>query len=386
MATTQPIVTFDYLAKHRKLLQEFCKFHLPSLECFVSESLPIFKLTFDGPQPSEFRHITSSATCYSSLDLYPEESRPKTETRFELLGKSFAQLAIEEPLDKWVSDGKAEIYCSCRGLPYVLSQLANWHPNIDPHLSRISYQLDNDPTRFAIGEAAPLPNDSPRKAREQEGWYQPNAYHTFWALEILRILNGEKFDSGRGKSQSFSDLSNRAEQMRLWARQQLGFQVSLHSGKSSVLDSDQLAWSLAILISRPEDFRSRLPEQDFIRQAFKCLFDTQEKVGTWRHYAPLFHYPNVGNAYCYVFESFTTLLTLVLKPEADFLRIVLRDYAPRLIELWRYAVSTQSEIKSASGKVTRLAYGWSSGIGSGRRWRVGQLQAFSLMHKRFEDS
>jgi hypothetical protein len=98
--------------------------------------------------------------------------------------------------------------------------------------------------------------------------------------------------------------------------------------------------------------------QDILRQAFRCLFSTQEKIGTWRHYAPLFHYPNVGNAYCYVFESFATLLTLALKPEAEFVRSILKKYAPDLIDLWRYAVSTQSELKSPSDGT---GYGWSSG-------------------------
>ena len=141
-------------------------------------------------------------------------------------------------------------------------------------------------------------------------------------------------------------------------RQELGVQVALHCGESSVLDSDQLAWALAIVISQPKDYQSNLAEQDFIRQAFKCLFDTQETVGTWRHYAPLFHYPRVGNAYCYVFETFTTLLTLVLKPEADFLQGVLKNYSPELIRLWEYAKSTQSEIWTSSGK---KGYAWSSG-------------------------
>jgi hypothetical protein len=142
--------------------------------------------------------------------------------------------------------------------------------------------------------------------------------------------------------------------MRLWARQQLGVQVALHSSSSSVLDTDQLAWSLAILVSQPQEYRSNLTEQDFIRQALKCLFSTQEKVGTWRHYAPLFHYPRAGNAYCYVFETFAAVLTEALEPEAEFARTILKEYFAPLVKLWEYATSTQAKL--ATGKLA-----WSSG-------------------------
>jgi ATPase family associated with various cellular activities (AAA) len=367
--------TFEYLATNRKLVQEFCRFHGPTLECFKARDLPIFRLIYGADEPDKFRHITSTATCYSSLDLYPKATRPETDIDFDELGNAFALEAIKTPVKEWKSDEAAQVYCTCRGLPYVLSKLQEWHTNIDPHLDRIYYQLKEDPARFAVGEAPPpddlLPPEKKKKLRDT--WYKPNAYHTFWALEIIRELRDKRFDAGRENNESFRALSGCEDQMRLWARQQLGLQVALHSGNSSVLDSDQLAWSLAIIVSRPRDYQSNLSEQDFIRQAFKCLFQTQEKVGTWRHYAPLFHYPSVGNAYCYVFETFTTLLTLVLKPEAGFLREVLREYAPRLIDLWQYSRSTKTEISTKSDKSTKAeistnsdqapktGYGWSSG-------------------------
>src|SRR5260370_26536319 len=97
-----------------------------------------------------------------------------------------------------------------------------------------------------------------------------------------------------------------------------------------------------------------LAEQDFIRQAFKCLFSTQEKVGTWRHYAPLFHYPHAVNAYCYVFETFATILREALRPEADFVRNILKEYFTEIVRLWQYATSTKTNRQKGG-----LA--WSSG-------------------------
>src|SRR5208282_1179679 len=102
----------------------------------------------------------------------------KNPRNFKKLGSDFAQTAIDQPLEEWKSDGQARIYCSCRGLPFVLSQLAEWHVNIDEHLERIFYQLDADSSRFAIGEAEKARTDK-EKPKEKDSWYSPNAYHTY---------------------------------------------------------------------------------------------------------------------------------------------------------------------------------------------------------------
>ena len=353
-----PAASFDDLARQRKLLQEFCPLHVPSLEVYISDSFPIFRLDDEEAAPTEFKHITSSATCYESIEACPDKFRPekKSDSRdFAELGRKFAQEAVKLSVTKkWKSDGAAGIYCSCRGLPYVLSQLDEWHPQIDQHLARIFYQMNEDPSRLAIGEADKAEKEEDRP-KEQKSWYKPNAYHTYWTLELLRILEDDsKFEEARKKSEQVKKALALRPQLRQWARQQLGVQVALHSADSSVLDSDQLAWSIAILISQPPNYRSNLAEQDLIRQAIKCLFSTQEQVGTWRHYAPLFHYPHAGNAYCYVFETFATILREALRPEAEFVRAVLKQYFTPLVQLWQYAISTQT--KREKGQLA-----WSSG-------------------------
>jgi len=354
----RPATTFEDLARQRKLLQEFCSLHVPSLEYYICDSFSIFKLSDEEPTPTEFKHITSSATCYESIDACPDKFRPKRKKKdsrdFAGLGRKFAQEAIKLSVtEKWKSDGAAGIYCSCRGLPYIVSQLDDWHSQIDQHLARIFYQMDEDPSRLAIGEADKAEKEEDRP-KEQKSWYKPNAYHTYWTLELLRILELPRFAKACKESKKMQEALARRAQLRQWARQQLGVQVALHSADSSVLDSDQLAWSLAILISQPPNYQSTLAEQDLIRQAFKCLFSTQEQVGTWRHYAPLFHYPHAGNAYCYVFETFATILREALRPEAEFVRTVLKQYFIPLVQLWQYATSTQT-------KHDKEQLAWSSG-------------------------
>jgi predicted ATPase len=146
--------------------------------------------------------------------------------------------------------------------------------------------------------------------------------------------------------------------MLLWARQQLGSQLGLHSGSppSSGLDSDQLAWALGIFLRFDPTLNVNLENRDFIKQALKCLFSTQTE-GTWRHYKPLFHYAEAGNAYCYVFETFTALLQSALqeRPEGEMVRELLRTYCQNLMDLWRYAESTKIPLPKGEG------IGWCSG-------------------------
>jgi len=228
--------------------------------------------------------------------------------------------------------------------------------------------------RFAIGEAGwPLKEDN---------WYPPNAYHTYWTLELLSALS-RKFEKEYVRLDKKLKLAILSEKMRLWAREALGCQVSLHSAESSMLDSDQLAWSLAVILRSPENIQANLAEQDLIKHAVHCLFETQTKVGSWRHYAPLFHYRDSGNAYCYVFESFAELLRWSLNPRARFVRTVLKTHFGNLIKLWQYARFTQVPFENS---LNPKAVGWSSGHRTGKAepesWATASVFLFSQYLRR----
>src|SRR5207253_4533272 len=129
-----------------------------------------------------------------------------------------------------------------------------------------------------------------------------------------------------------------------WSRRTLGYQVALHAAESSMLDSDQLAWSLATLLKFDAPrFPADLGDQDLLREALKRIFGTQLPIGTWRHYRSLFHYREAGNAYCYVYETFAILLQIALDddPGRQLFRDTLRSYAGGLSRLWQYSESTR---------------------------------------------
>ncbi len=180
---------------------------------------------------------------------------------------------------------------------------------------------------------------------------------TFWTRSRIGFVTISRIFA-RSLVGRASTLIDCRTQMLAWARQTAGYQSALHAAGSPTLDSDQLAWSLAIITKFGEDFQAHLPKQDFLRYALKCLFEQQNASGIWRRGSALFHYPNSGNAYCYVFETFAVLLQSALtgRPESFFLRKVLSPYVGRLIRLWRYATLTRIP-RGDDGK----AWGWSSG-------------------------
>jgi hypothetical protein len=347
------MLSFEELTEARRFLQSFCLLHVPSLASLQSGvSFKLLPSEEENLEDGALHHPTATATCLSSLFDCPPRYRTNEFGRAEAVSAGFSAAAFRR--DKWISEGSAGVYCRCRALPAVITFSATFDASIEAHLKEILGQLDKVPNRFAIGEAGTaLPEDE---------WYPPNAFHTYWTLELLdRIKRKEQKEYKELLNSKTLDLNRKRDGMVLWARQQLGTQLGLHSAspQSSVLDSDQLAWSLAIFVSFDKTLTMNLENRDFLKQALKCLFSTQAD-GTWRHYKPLFHYKNAGNAYCYVFETFAVLLQCALqeKAEAEMVRELLKPYCNNLMDLWRYADSTKMLLSPATGG---KEIGWCSG-------------------------
>jgi len=371
MGTDQTALSFEQLTEARRSLQDFCRLHVPSLAIL---RLGVSFLFHPNEPESDFadgkvHNMTTTATCIASLLECPARFWPTDIKTIETLQKDFSSKALLRPDKKWKSEGSAAVYCRCRALPMVINGLeAGPLPKAaEHHIAAILFQLKEPPERFGIGEADP--------ESEQEDWYPPNAFHTYWALEILeRVKAKSPSDYKRLSDPKALDLARRREGMLLWARNKLGHQLGLHSStpQSSLLDSDQLAWSLAIFLRFDDSLKVNLENRDFIKQAFKCLFSTQVD-GTWRHYKPLFHYKRVGNAYCYVFETFAALLQSAFRKgiEGEMIRELLAPYCENLLKLWRHANSTKIELSRYSDftrGLTKRKYvstgkevGWCSG-------------------------
>ena len=358
---------FPTLASVRKRLQAFCELNVESLFSFLFEDGISFKrdtAEATDPAKSGVRHLTSSATCIESLlrcprYYYPRQEDPNSvRNRIEAMATKFAEAALARPAVEWKSDDSGHVYCRCRTLPLVIKHLSPGTTvahiqaqAIKGHLKTIFKQLSGPgkgknqrqgpwPRRFGIGEWNDKhPSDS----------YPPNAYHSYWSLAAIHAADKRSIPTGV--------TADTREAVLLWAKMKLGTEVSLHSANSPLLDSDQLAWAITIFIAFQDSLKVDLSEQDLVRQALKCLFSTQTESGAWRHYQPLFHYKNSGNAYCYNFETFATLLQVVLKRHTDgsFYLDAFRPYFRQLTQLFEYADRTRRPLPKSPGVA------WNSG-------------------------
>jgi predicted ATPase len=374
------MLSFDDLTEARRRLQVFCLSHEPSL---MSQRSGISFKHFPEEPDSEFsdgkvHHLTTTTTCLSSL----LDARPKEQLKLAKFCSEVAKDALLRPTEKWKSEGSAAIYCRCRALPFVIGHSEGMSKTIEEHVATIVAQLGTSSNRFGVGEA------DPEASKEQ--WYPPNGFHTYWTLKIIDQL---KRDARKELHVLASTLQSRQDGMLLWARQQLGHQITLHSASpaSSMLDTDQLAWSLAIFLNSSENLHSSLEKQDFVKQALKCLFSTQiPGVGTWQHYKPLFHYLQAGNAYCYVFETFAELLqcSLIVGPEAETIRQLLKPYCENLLDLWRYAEATKIPLQppQTPNGFQGPFFGWCSGhrtnVTSAESWATASVFSYAQALRR----
>jgi ATPase family associated with various cellular activities (AAA) len=357
-------MNFEELSAQRRLVQDFCKRHEASMLAFRAPDKKSFKLTVGEAVTKEgLGHLTTTATCIESLLACPERYRCSPASAYANDAVEFANAAIERKAGEWKSEDSAHIYCRCRGLPLTIDHLKGYDPRLARHIKRILRQLKLESGRFAIGEADLNDRLSVKKIEDvKRSWYPPNAFHTYWALEVLTRFSKWFEDESLKIEPGAKVLEKIKEGMILWSRRTLGYQISLHAAESSLLDSDQLAWSLATLLKFEPSFLADLGEQDLLREALKQLFNTQLPVGTWRHYRALFHYKSAGNAYCYVYETFAVLLQIALDGDSSrqLFREALRPYVDKLTKLWRYAESTRVSLKSENAS-DPSAVGWCSG-------------------------
>src|ERR1700722_15344305 len=175
------MLSFEELTEAGRSLQGFCLLHVPSLLRVQSgisfKLLPSEEKDLDD---GELHHPTTTATCLSSIFYCPPRYRVGDLRRAKAAKASFSQAAYRRPGWDWTSEGSAGVYCRCRALPTVISLSTGFHESIKSHLDEILGQLRKRPERFGIGEAgAALPENQ---------WYPPNAFHTYWTLEVLKKL------------------------------------------------------------------------------------------------------------------------------------------------------------------------------------------------------
>lgn len=165
--------------------------------------------------------------------------------------------------------------------------------------------------------------------------YPPSAYVTQLVVRVLK--RRKRLDP---------EISANA---RDWAWAELRRQLALRVSESKFSDIYSLAYSalITIALSSPADAR---PEEKRSQQtALKVFFDSQNpRDGSWPLSRPLFHYPGVGNAYCFEYELLAQLLG------EERLKAELLNYIPNFI-------TATNALRTDYFPIGAAALGWASG-------------------------
>ncbi|KKN00009.1 hypothetical protein LCGC14_1142090 [marine sediment metagenome] len=164
--------------------------------------------------------------------------------------------------------------------------------------------------------------------------YPKNTYLTFWGIM--------SYEAYYGRDSTNKDLKKGIE----WLENELYHQIALfHSEYEIEKDIFQLGYAITILVR----FKQNILNPVF-KKAIDIIFQDQKDDGSWEKYHPLFHYPEVGNAYCYIFELLSNLF-LIPEPYYSLLGNYIKNF--ERIRQWAniYEFSEQTE---------EGTYGWCS--------------------------
>jgi len=384
---------FSELAEARRQLYEDVRPHRESVNFFSSPAgfvrvasevtdptietrpAPIVPLA-DG---TRITGVTTALTCFESLNdaiLDPEDPDPRAFTGLsdddaDRLS-AFTASALKRTTE-WRSEGAARRYCIVRAVaPMVRLAKTNedwlplehvirevWeHVGFTPGTHGIYEVTKPEATNQAeqsteedVGRASDQGGISTQREERAEYRYPPNAFLTYWGIRSLKAIPGV-----------VDEMRARVDVAATWLYGVIGREIALHSNGVHDRDPQQLAWGICgVLVSQDEPLADRSENTAaLIAAGLKCFFDQQLPSGSWETGRALFHYPEAGNAYCYIFETLAELITLALdgdvKASTEFRRALI-PYVENLLRARDHLVTTTR----ALGDPARGLVGWSSG-------------------------
>lgn len=140
--------------------------------------------------------------------------------------------------------------------------------------------------------------------------YPESAYLTQLAFRVLQKLDA--IDAAL------------AAKVHSWSRREINKEIALISAKSKIADPLNLAYALILATTSASDEKTSPEDKQIFAHALELFFRSQTEDGSWPNSRPLFHYPDVGNAYCFDYELLTQLL--LCRP----LRANLLPYVPKI--------------------------------------------------------
>jgi len=343
-------VDFAALDRLRKYLATIRKGHRPALDHYISKDKLGF---FHQPSARDRASCASTATCVSSLvgaGLWNAD-HPLWE-RTELVARRLlkkprksAGLDPDNPFSlAFISEAVLDLQLAC------------------PEYSRAEEHL-----KTIRNDIAPLLVESVNATGAVKIEYYPeSAYLTQLVTRVL--LRVGELDSQLRTKYLTDDVR---EGVQRWTRSEVDRQIALISAKSKSADPLSLAYAIALSNEVSTDEQNSPESKQIFSHALALFFESQNEDGSWPTSRPLFHYPKVGNAYCYEYEVLTQLLS------SQLLRLELLPYLAHLEKAAYLLQKTAYDLQPEQPGV-RLA--WASGhhpqIAGPESWSTASVYHF----------
>lgn len=312
---------FAELEEIRRFLQELKSKQVASLSAYFDEPSGGFYHRLDENRPGEFSKA-STATCILSLASTGNWSLPEAPW-----SSKRGELAKAIAASKWNSAGLQEdnVFTVSFMLEALTTLLNSGSLEVDASISDRQTKAETIIVNSLTDGYAHI---SP---------YPPSAYVTQLAVRALLLHRPEALAP---------ELRSKVVD---WATRETEHQLALLSAHSKSADVFQLAYSVILATTLRPSSQFTPTESAVLDTALSKIFDELSDLdGTWPRSRPLFHYPKVGNAYCYEYELLTQLLN------QSSLQAKLLKFLPKLRTAAFATRETQFPLDGGG-------YGWSSG-------------------------
>lgn len=188
--------------------------------------------------------------------------------------------------------------------------------------------------------------------------YPPSAYLTQLVFRVLRRCGGADRELN--------------ELVHGWSRAEINKQVALIAAQGSAADPMQLAYSLILAVTTIPAKQNTPEDKEIFRHALSVFFAQQRPDGLWPRSRPMFHYKEVGSAYCFEYELLAQLLSSVE------LRNELLGYFPQLLRSTSALARSEYDLDPENpGKKTAWASGHHPQYEGPESWSTASVFQFA---------
>lgn len=335
---------FSELESLQRVIRTLKEYHIPSLSHYHLKDKFGFRHIYGSPPKDGGFSKASTATCILSLTAagYWSDSQPywynqSAELIKHLLKQKWKSADLEEnnPFTvAFIFEAVLELEKATKGSILLDAEVSKRKEEAVQILQNSLIGNDKNGTKGAANLAG----------------YPPSTYLTQLVVRVL-LKCGELTDKT-------------CDAVRKWSWQQLEHELALIFSNSKSADAYSLAYAVILFVSCSESFETTPDENHILQKAIECIFSAQLPDGSWPRSRPLFHYPRVGNAYCFEYEMLTQFLqkkelleySLKYIPQLSLATIRLRQTAFQFEEGYGWASGHHPQLAGPESWSTASVY------------------------------